>query len=228
MVRSLLLLCSLALALPAQAQRRSVMEGLQAGNSAIFVSTPTASVYVRTAGTMTVSGNAFSVGTSTFVVAGGSATVAYSMTAKSFVLSGGGSLGGVAQSSITYNLSGTTTETTNFKVCYGSATITTGGASPIVVFYSGDITNSGAAGTYCIINFLQDGAFISPASSTVGMGKSNNAAAGGSGNATTFRVLPAPTAGEHSWCVSLISPFGTSCTFSQGGTYGNQFGVIEL
>ena len=225
---SLLLLFSLAV--PAAAQRRMIAEGLQAGNNAIFVSTPTASVYVRTAGTMTVSGNAFSVGGSSFAVAGGSATVAYSMTAARFIGDGSGltGLGGVAQSSITYNLSGTTTETTNFKVCYGSATITTGGSSPIVVFYSGDITNSGAAGTYCIINFLQDGAFISPASSTVGMGKSNNAAAGGSGNATTFRVLPAPSAGSHSWCVSLISPFGSSCTFSQGGAYGNQFGVIEL
>ncbi len=134
----------------------------------------------------------------------------------------------VAQTTITYNLGGATTETTNFKVCYGTGTLTFGGTAPVAVFYSGDITNSGAAGTYCIINFLLDGAFISPASSLVGMGKSNNAAAGGSGNAATLRLFPNPGAGSHSYCISLISPFGTTCTFSTGGTYGNQFGVVEL
>ena len=129
---------------------------------------------------------------------------------------------------VTYNLSAATTETTNFNICYGTGTLTLSAGTQVQVAYSGDITNSGAAGTYCIIIFLQDGAFISPASRTVGMGKSNNAAAGGSGNGTTVRVFPSPGAGSHSWCASMISPFGTTCTFSTGGAYGNQFSVTEL
>lgn len=60
-----------ALAIPASAQRRAVMEGLAASNNAIYISTVTGSVYVRTAGTATVGGNAFSVGASTLVVSSG-------------------------------------------------------------------------------------------------------------------------------------------------------------
>lgn len=134
----------------------------------------------------------------------------------------------VAQSSFTYGLNGATTETTNFTTCYASGTLTTGGTAPIAVFYSGDITSSGAAGTYCVINFLQDGAYISPASKTIGMGKAASASAGGAGNGTTVRIFPAPSAGSHSWCVSLISPFGATCTFTNTSVLGNQFGVVEL
>ena len=64
------------------------MEGLASGANAIYVSTSGASVYVMTAGTMTVKGNKFSVGGSSFTVAGGSATVAYNLTAGSFSGSG--------------------------------------------------------------------------------------------------------------------------------------------
>ena len=70
-MKLLLLLLSSLLAGTANAQRRALMEGLQASNNALYVSTPTANLYVQTAGTMTVKGNAFSVGTSTLIVAGG-------------------------------------------------------------------------------------------------------------------------------------------------------------
>lgn len=83
MVRYLLTLCSLLIASPVFAGR-ALMEAIPATNNAITVSTATGSVYVRTGGTMTVDGNAFSVGTSSFVVFGGSATVANRLTAKSF------------------------------------------------------------------------------------------------------------------------------------------------
>lgn len=134
----------------------------------------------------------------------------------------------VAQTTVTYNLTGATTETTTFKVCYASGTLTTNGSSLIQVHYSGSITNSGAAGTYCILNIMQDGAFISPYTSTVGMGASVNGAAGGFGNATMTRIFPAPSAGSHSWCLSMISPFGTTCTFTYASAHGNEFGVTEL
>lgn len=249
-----LALCSVLLvsASSAATTRRAVMESLPTTGSSIFISTSAARICVgcvNPATTLDVSGTS-QFGTtvkSTVSTAGdwtgalnaditlsgpsGFLTTGSSVTASAFFGNGSGLTGvaaSVAQATITYNLSGATAETTNFKLCYGTGTLTTGGTAPVVVFYSGDITNSGAAGTYCIINFLQDGAFISPATNAIGMGKSNNAAAGGSGNASTFRVFPAPSSGSHSWCVSMISPFGTTCTFSTGGTYGNQFGVIEL
>jgi len=71
-----LILIALMFALPHSANAaKAVMEGMQATNSAIFISTVTGSVYVRTAGTVTVSGNAFSVGGSSFVVQGGEVTI---------------------------------------------------------------------------------------------------------------------------------------------------------
>lgn len=151
-----------------------------------------------------------------------------SATASGFFGDGSALTNISAVSTVTYNLTGATTETTNFKVCYATGTLTLLAGTQVQVTYSGDITNSGAAGQYCVINFLQDGAFISPASSTIGMGKSNNASAGGSGNATTVRVFPSPGAGSHSWCVSMISPFGATCTFTSSAVLGNQFSVTEL
>lgn len=65
------------------------MENLAATNNAIFISTGASNVYVQTAGTMTVLGNAFSVGVSTLVVKGGSVgiwDVAPSSTARLTVL----------------------------------------------------------------------------------------------------------------------------------------------
>lgn len=241
--RLLLLLSSLLLSSSAFAQRRMVAEGLQAGNNAIFVSTPTGSVYIRTAGTMTVAGNAFSVGTSSFVVAGGSATVAYrlqagsvlttaSVTASGFFGDGSGLTNlpsaGVAQSSKTFNLTGSTTETTTFRICYATGTITASGTRPVQVYYAGSITQAGSAGRYCLITFLQDGAHISPYTATVGMGSAVTSSAGGFGNGSTSRVFPAPSAGSHSWCISMISPFGDACTFTYSSAHGNEFGVTEL
>lgn len=243
MVRSLLILCSLLAAAPARAITRTIMEGTQAGNQAVFVSTKTGSVYVRTAGTMTVSGNAFSVGTSSFVVAGGSVTVAYrlqagsllttaSVTASGFFGDGSGLTGlpsaGVAQYAKVNDITGSTTETTSFKLCYATVTITASGTRPVEVYYSGSITQAGSAGRYCVINILQDGAFISPYSSTIGMGAGVTSSAGGFGNASTRRTLAAPAAGSRSWCISMISPFGDACTFTYSSAHGNEFGVTEL
>ena len=251
MARLLPLLCSLFLATTAQAQRRAVMENLATTGTSIFISSTQQRVGIGTAAPVAlldVNGAAsigFSVSKTT-VDSGGGVTMAAnadltvsgptgyitagaSVTASAFFGHGAALTGlPVAQTTVTYNLSGATTETTNFKVCYGTGTLVLSAGTQVQVVYSGDITNSGAAGTYCIINFLQDGAFILPATNAIGMGKSNNAAAGGSGNATTVRVFPSPGAGSHSWCISMISPFGTTCTFSTGGAYGNQFSVTEL
>jgi hypothetical protein len=102
------------------------------------------------------------------------------------------------------------------------------GNAPVQVHYSGSITASGAAGHYCVLNILQDGAFISPYSSTVGMGAAVTSSAGGFGNGTMVKVFPAPSAGSHSWCLSMIAPFGDTCTFTFASAHGNQFGVTEL
>lgn len=76
-------------AVPSAAQRRTVMEGLAASGNAIYISTSSGSVYVRTAGTMTVDGNALSVGGSTFAVTGGNVGVGTSSPGTKFVVSSG-------------------------------------------------------------------------------------------------------------------------------------------
>jgi hypothetical protein len=218
----------------------SALTGLSSAESNTYTSSKTFTAAVLGKSSITASAF-FGDGSALTGIAGEANTYASSKTFTSDVLGkssvtasgffgNGSALTGlpVAQTTVTYNLSGATTETTTFKVCYGSGTLTTSAGTQVQVAYSGDITNSGAAGQYCVINFLQDGAFISPASSTIGMGKSNNASAGGSGNATTVRVFPSPGAGSHSWCVSMISPFGATCTFTSSAVLGNQFSVTEL
>lgn len=223
----------------AHAQRRMVAEGLPTGADALYVSTgPTARVYFSTrayGGGISSVGQFTSSNTVLSDTATGNKIVLYStgsVTALSFV--GDGSLltnlntGAVAQSSKTYNLTGSTSEPNEFKVCFATGTITASGTRPIQVSYSGSITASGAAGHYCVVNFLQDGAFISPYTYTVGMGAAVTVSAGGFGNGTTVRVFPAPSAGEHSWCISMRAPFGDTCTFSYGSSHGNEFSVTEL
>lgn len=236
------LLCSLFLLIgpaTAHAQRRMVAEGLPTGADALYVSTgPTARVYFST---RAYAGGIATVGifTSSNAVISDTATgnkiVLYStgsVTARSFV--GDGSLltnvptGAVAQSSKTLNLTGTTTATTNFDICYATGTITASGTRPVMVYYAGSITQAGSAGRYCLISFMQDGAHISPYTRTVGMGGAVTSSAGGFGNGSTTRVFPAPSAGSHAWCISMISPFGDACTFTYSSAHGNEFGVTEL
>lgn len=188
-------------AVPAAAQRKTVMEGLAASNNTILVSTPTAKVTVGTGGLCFQDATCQTTAASTPAV---------------------------AQSSKTFNLTGTTSATTNFDICYATGTITASGTRPVQVYYAGSITQAGAAGRYCLISFMQDGAHISPYDRTTGMGAAVTSSAGGFGNGSTSRVFPAPSAGEHSWCISMISPFGDACTFTYSSAHGNEFGVTEL
>lgn len=64
----------LAISIPAHAVK-TIMEGIEASNNAIYVATTSPNIYVQTAGTMTVVGSAFSVGGSTLVVKGGNVGV---------------------------------------------------------------------------------------------------------------------------------------------------------
>lgn len=200
-MQALLLLFLSSLAVPAAAQRKTVMEGLAASNNTILVSTPTAKVTVGTGGLCFQDATCQTTAASTPAV---------------------------AQSSKTFNLTGTTSATTNFDICYATGTITASGTRPVQVYYAGSITQAGAAGRYCVISFMQDGAHISPYTRTVGMGAAVTSSAGGFGNGSTSRVFPAPSAGSHSWCIALISPFGDACTFTYSSAHGNEFGVTEL
>lgn len=223
--RLLLILSSLILCAPAQAQRRMIAEGLAASNNTVFIDTAS----IR-----------FGVGLSTpssrFHVHNGDVRISTSAGAASrgIIFQDGttqataASTPAVAQSSKTFNLTGTTTATTNFDICYASGTITASGTRPVQVYYAGSITQAGAAGRYCLISFMQDGAHIAPYSRTVGMGAAVTSSAGGFGNGSTSRVFPAPSAGSHSWCISMISPFGDACTFTYSSAHGNEFGVTEL
>lgn len=224
-MQALLLLLLSSLAVPAAAQRKTVMEGLAASNNTVYIDTAAASVGFST-----------SVPTSKLHVHNGDIRISTGVGAASrgIIFQDGttqttaASTPAVAQSSKTFNLTGTTTATTNFDICYATGTITASGTRPVQVYYAGSITQAGAAGRYCVISFMQDGAHITPYTRTVGMGAAVTSSAGGFGNGSTTRVFPAPSAGSHAWCISMISPFGDACTFTYSSAHGNEFGVTEL
>ena len=132
----------------------------------------------------------------------------------------------VAQSTVTRNIASATTATT-FSVCYATGTLTTGGSAPVAVHYSGALRNSGAVSSFCILNVLLDGSFISPWTNTQGMAMSINTGSNLDSPAMLYRVFAAPAAGSHTWCLALAASANT-CTFSNVSFVGNEFGVTEL
>lgn len=88
-MKSIYLLAGLlVLSIPAHAVK-TIMEGIEASNNAIYVATTSPNIYVQTAGTMTVVGNAFSVGGSTLVVNGGKISFGGVSGAASFSVAAG-------------------------------------------------------------------------------------------------------------------------------------------
>lgn len=97
--------------------------------SQIFVDTISVRGNMTVRTTMTITGNAFSVGVGSFTISGGSATVAYSMTAARFIGDGSGITNITAAESNTFGFGG---GTKTFLSLVEVASMTNRGASTVV------------------------------------------------------------------------------------------------
>ena len=131
----------------------------------------------------------------------------------------------VFQTSITVNNAAATTNTT-FTTCYATGTLTFSGGKA-VVWYNGGTRNSGGVSTFCTLNVLLDGSYISPWTSTQGMSMGINTGSNTDHAHTLLRVFDAPSNGSHAYCLAMAVSANT-CTFSNVSFVGNQFGVMEL
>lgn len=140
----LLLLSSLIINAPAHAQRRALMEGLQASNNALYVSTGTGNVYVQTAGTMTVKGNAFSIGTSTLVVTGGNVGIGTTNPTQVLYTSGTASNLAAFDSSSSNGAQVSFYNSSTIRGQVGSAKIVGGALADMAVYAVSDLIISAA------------------------------------------------------------------------------------
>ena len=117
------------------------------------------------------------------------------------------------------------TSATSLSVCYATQTITTSGGK-VAVWYSGSLHNSVAANG-CIVGFLEDGAYIAPYTNAIGHAVAVSHAANLPASASFWTLVRAPSAGAHSYCITLAA-LANTCTLSAFSYYYNEFGVMEF
>ena len=132
-------------------------------------------------------------------------------------------------SSTTADISNSGLTETAFTVCQATQTVTIGsGCQAVMVYYSGAATRAGSGTLGCKMNFMEDGAYV--------LGNKDNgvqvfatASAGSPFNMGFQRIIRCPSAGSHSYCLSMAVYAASSCAYEAGITSaGNQFGVLEL
>lgn len=148
---------------------------------------------------------------------------------------------GVIRSSSTSDawLSGSTSGT-SFVACIATVSFVTAGGSPLLVTVSmaGNTNARYGAG---FLNFLQNGQWVSPLSSSVGFVAGNSASVSDQlvHNLSGHWLIPAsqaPAAGLNSWCLQIKTntgtlSYGTSAAIYNTGASANtrpQFSVIEM
>lgn len=163
-------------------------------------------------GTMTVQGNAFSVGGATFAVAGGSITLGGLLNAGTAGIkwADGSTSTTAATSPVGLTRSSTTINPmpnasfTNIALgpCHSGSTLTltTNGGKVRI-----SVAGSGANSTLEMhIGLLQDGAFVEGTNSTKPITSANCTGNGNPINMSFSWVTPtAPSAGSHTWCLTL-------------------------
>lgn len=130
-----------------------------------------------------------------------------------------------ATSSTTYSLGSPAAAQTAFGVCTTTLTVTTTG-NRVLVWFNGTGTTSSVTGSTMGLNVLQDGAFLTGFSSSVGMSAGTNATNLLNTNLSFSVLLPAPSAASHSYCLTSKSSAG-NFSFDATDVQG-QFGVKEV
>lgn len=201
--RLLLLLCSLLLALPAQAQRRTIMEGLAAGANTIYVDT--ANVKVSIATTTIPS-------TSTFHVLGAASftsTVTAALFSGSFSGNGTNITGLTVNSvsSYTYVPVITGTAAIAYYVGYATVSITADGINPVEISWNGTYEN---VGNSVSASFTQDNAWYTGFSASIGLTENTSTPP----KSIKFVLNnPIPSAGVHKY-IFMLNPNGAGAASS--------------
>lgn len=133
--------------------------------------------------------------------------------------------GNVSASTSTTGIPEATFTNTTFDRCVTGSTVTmTTTGRPVVVWFTGS-TSINAAVTGAV-SFMQDGAFVSPLSSSIGVlgvGTSVDTEV----NASFHFLVSSIAAGSHSWCLAVKTPSGT-LTVKNDTLRINQFGAYEM
>lgn len=175
-----------------------------------------------TKSTFTASGSLIMSSTASITVPGSS------VTANSFY--GDGShltgIGNGISSTTTAGQGGFNFTTTQaaFSLCATTLTITTNGG-PVAVWFSGAGASSQVTLSTIGLSVLQDGAFVSGYSSSVGFSAFSPTINTQEGNLGFYNVIAAPASGTHSYCLTAKISGGTF-SFDQADT-APQFGVKE-
>lgn len=134
----------------------------------------------------------------------------------------------VSASSCTLGFFGFSTTQTSFLVAFSTLTITTHGGRVRMIF-TGAIGND-SNGARCLASVLQDGQYIAPWTSTIGMSQAMQSTSSTEPNINTQtfdNVTPtAPSAGSHSYSLTSLASSSTCRLSTSGGTYA-QFCVKE-
>lgn len=225
MTRLILLSAALALSAPAHADV-SDSGNLTIGGNGVFQ------------GTTTVQGSEFSVGGATFTVSGGSVTLGGRLnaaatgikwadgTTSTTAASGGASA--LAITTCTTGGFGGTWSYTAFGVAQTTVTMTASGNHKVRITLNASVENTAQYNSVAA-TFLQDGAFVSPYSSSIASKYIVMAVSGGSGdNGLDFSVvIPAPSAGSHSYGLAMRVGGGTG-SFTSSSLAAHQFCVEEV
>lgn len=107
---------------------------------------------------------------------------------------------------------------TSFGVCFATVVITTGGQGRIRIGASGMWQSS--YGNYSALNVLQDGQFVAPYSSSLGIQAMQGTYGGASVSLGVNFLLPAPSAGQHSYCLTGRSASGSASVAMQCDSVG--------
>lgn len=101
-----------------------------------------------------------------------------------------------------------TTSATTFGPCIAGSTLTlTTTGNAVEVRFTGILRNN-ALGSTATMTLLEDGNFLPGLSNTKGIVKSNFTASEGAYDVGPFAYLLEPSAGQHSYCLSLGAPNG--------------------
>lgn len=169
--------------------------------------------------TVTIQGNAFSIGGSSFTVYGGSATLSYKITIGSLESTNAIKIDSTTnidnESSVNPPAEGGSASATQFSVCIATVSLTTYG-SAVRISFDGNARNN-SSGDECDLYILQDSAFINLGTNINPISRITSPAGGQYFHMSwdNFIMPNNPSAGAHSYCWGISTNGAGNCSIDQ-------------